>query len=45
MVNPKNNLIIPATIFPSINLVTEPQIHDVGGKIARIKLKTLPKPK
>ena len=42
---PKNNLMIPAIIAPSLNLVTNPQIQAVNGMIAKIKLTIIGKPK
>ena len=45
IVKPKTNLIKPATILPSENLVRAPQIHAVTGMIARITLTRYPKPK
>ena len=45
MFHPKINLIKPATILPSMNLVTNPQTQEVTGIIARITLTIHDKPK
>ncbi len=38
MFQPSNKRKIPATILPSVNLVTTPQIQEVTGIIAKITL-------
>ena len=45
IVKPKIKRIRPATILPSLNLVTKPQTQEVGGRIAKITLITYPQPK
>ena len=45
MVKPKIRRIKPQTQWPSLNLVTKPNTHDVKGMIAKIKLTIQGKPK
>ena len=44
-VKPNTSLIRPATSLPSLNLVTNPQIQEVTGMIAKIRLTIQDKPK